>query len=193
MIAFLIIVYVAVVLVLFKVLRIKPTAYLIAAMIVTGVFMIGGVVVVWTQSAPITDKMVTSQYVVQLVPYVKGQVKMIYAQALQPMKKGELLLEIDPAPYEYTVKQVEAQLATSKANVKQAEAALATANSAVPNAQANLDKAKAADELAESFPGAEQPRRRVGQCPARPHCGVSGTWWRVADKGGQQLRDCGDG
>lgn len=150
MIAFLIIVYVAVVLVLFKVLHLKPTAYLIAAMIVAGVFMIGGVVVVWTQSAPITDKMVTSQYVVQLVPYVKGQVKTIYAQALQPLKKGDLLLEIDPAPYEYTVKQVEAQLATSKANVKQAEAALATANAAVPNAQANLDKAKAADELAKT-------------------------------------------
>ena len=64
MIAILIIVYVAVVLVLFKVLRIKPTAYIIAAMIVAGVF--GGVVVVWTQSAPITDKMVTSQYVVPL-------------------------------------------------------------------------------------------------------------------------------
>ncbi len=150
MIAFLIIIYVAVVLVLFKVLRIKPTAYVIAAMIVAGVFMIGGVVVVWTQAAPITDKMVTSQYVVQLVPYVKGQVKTIYAQALQPMKKGELLLEIDPAPYEYAVKQFEAQLATSKANVKQAEAALATANAAVPNAQANLDKAKAADELAKT-------------------------------------------
>ena len=71
MIAFLIIVYVAVVLVLFKVLHIKPTAYLIASMIVAGVFIIGGVVVVWTQSAPITYKMVTSQYVVQLVPYVK--------------------------------------------------------------------------------------------------------------------------
>jgi multidrug resistance efflux pump len=105
-IAFLIIVYVAIVLVLFKVLRIKPTAHVIAAIIVAGVFMIGGVVVVWTQAAPITDKMVTSQYVVQLVPYVKGQVKTIYAQALQPMKKGELLLEIDPAPYEYAVKQL---------------------------------------------------------------------------------------
>jgi multidrug resistance efflux pump len=97
-IAFLIIVYVAIILVLFKVLRIKPTAYLIASMIVAGVSMIGGVVVVGTQSAPITDKMVASQYVVQLVPYVKGQVKTIYAQTLQPMKKGELLLEIDPAP-----------------------------------------------------------------------------------------------
>jgi membrane fusion protein (multidrug efflux system) len=149
-IAFLIIVYVAVVLVLFKVLHIKPTAYIIASMIVAGVFMIGGVVVVWTQSAPITDKMVTSQYVVQLVPYVKGQVKSINAQANQPMKKGDLLLEIDPTPYQYTVSQVEAQLEAAKANVKQAEAAVVTANAAVPNSEANLAKTKAADELAKT-------------------------------------------
>ena len=150
MIAILIILYVALVLVLFKVLRLTPTAYLIAGLIVAGVFMIGGVVVVWTQSAPITDKMVTSQYVVQLVPYVKGQVKTIHAEANQRVKKGDLLLEIDPAPYQYTVNQVEAQLASSKANVRQAEAALATAKTAVPNAQASLVKAKAANELAKT-------------------------------------------
>ena len=148
MIAFLIIVYTAVVVVLFKVLHIKPTAYVIASMIVAGVFMIGGVVVVWTQAAPITDKLVTSQYVVQLVPYVKGQVKAVDAKALQPIKKGDLLLEIDPAPYQYTVSQVEAQLSAAKATVKQAEASLQAANAAVASAQANVTKAKAADELA---------------------------------------------
>ena len=57
-------------------------------MIVAGVFMIGGVVVVWTQSAPITDKMVTSQYVVQLVPYVKGQVKTIHAAGKSTREEG---------------------------------------------------------------------------------------------------------
>ncbi len=112
--------------------------------------MIGGVVVVWSQAAPITDKMVTSQYVVQLVPYVKGQVKTVHAQALQPMKKGDLLLEIDPAPYQYTVNQVEAQLNAAKATVKQAEASLQAANAAVTNAQANVAKAKAADDLAKT-------------------------------------------
>jgi multidrug resistance efflux pump len=171
MIAFLVVVYTAVVLVLFKVLRIKPTAYLIASIILAGVLMIGGVVVVWTQSAPITEKLVTSQYVVQLVPYVKGQVKTVHAQPNQPMKKGDVLLQIDPAPYQYTVNQVEAQLNAAKANVKQTEAGLEAANAnaqkardgvaqaqaavdqanaAVANAQATLAKAKAADELAKT-------------------------------------------
>ena len=150
MIAIMIIIYTAFVLLLFKVLRLKPTAYLIASLIVAGVIMIGGVVVVWTQSAPITDKLVTSQYVVQLVPYVKGQVKTVQAEALKPVKKSDLLLEIDPAPYQYTVNQVESQLASAKATVQQAQASLEVATAAVANAQANLAKTKAADELAKT-------------------------------------------
>jgi membrane fusion protein, multidrug efflux system len=73
MISLLVIIYVALVLVLFKVLHFKPTPNLIAGLVVAGVFMIGGVVVAWMQSAPISDKLVTNQYVIQLVPYVKGQ------------------------------------------------------------------------------------------------------------------------
>jgi multidrug resistance efflux pump len=170
-IAFLIVIYCAVVLVLFKVFHLKPRPYLVACMALAGVLMIGGVVVAWTQSAPITDKLVTTQYVVQLVPYVKGQVKAVHAEANQPMKKGDLLLEIDPAPYQYTVDQLEAQLKASKANVEQAQAgaqaadanvtkakdgvtqaqaAVDQAKAGVANAQANLNKAKAAADLAKT-------------------------------------------
>ena len=39
---------------LFKVLRIKPTAFLIAGILVAGVLAFGGVVVAWTLSAPIS-------------------------------------------------------------------------------------------------------------------------------------------
>jgi membrane fusion protein, multidrug efflux system len=143
MIALLIIIYTAIVLVLFKVLHLRPRPYLIASLIVGGVLMIGGVVIAWMQSAPISSKLVTNQYVVQLVPYVKGQVTKVYAQANQLLKKGDLLLEIDPTPYQYAVDQLEAQVRVSKANVDQAKAALA-------NAQANVTKAKAADELAKT-------------------------------------------
>ncbi|MCK1276022.1 HlyD family secretion protein [Bradyrhizobium sp. 61] len=171
MIAFLIVIYCAVVLVLFKVLHLKPRPYLIACMALAGILMIGGVVVAWTQSAPLTGQLVTTQYVVQLVPYVKGQVKAVHAEANQPMKKGDLLLEIDPAPYQYTVDQLEAQLKASKANVEQAQAgaqagdanvakakagiaqsqaAIDEAKAAVANAQASLNKAKAAADLAKT-------------------------------------------
>jgi membrane fusion protein (multidrug efflux system) len=118
-----------------------------------------------------TGKLVTSQYVVQLVPYVKGQVKTVHAQANQPMKKGDVLLEIDPAPYQFAVDQLEAQLKGAKANVEQAQAARDAANAnvvkagdgltqakaaldqaaaATTNAKAGADKAKAADDLAKT-------------------------------------------
>src|SRR6186997_1385498 len=103
MIAVLLTVYTAIVLVLFKLKLLKPRPYPIALVVVAGVFIIGGVVVVWMLSAPISTKLVTSQYVVTLVPYVKGQVLTVHAQANQPMKKGDLLLEINPEPYQNTV------------------------------------------------------------------------------------------
>jgi membrane fusion protein, multidrug efflux system len=136
MIALLIIIYTAVVVVVFKVLRIKPTAPLVAGILLAGVLALGGIVVVWTLSAPISSKLVTSQYVTQLVPYVKGQVTAVRAQANQPIKKGDVLLEIEPAPYQYAVNQAQAAL-------EQAKAALA-------NAKASLNKANASDDLAKT-------------------------------------------
>jgi multidrug resistance efflux pump len=150
MIAFLVTVYAAVVLTLFKFKLVRPRPYPIAIVILAGILMIGGVVVAWTQCAPMSSHLVTNQYVVQLVPYnVKGYVKKVYAKANEPLKKGDLLLEIDPAPYQYTVNQVEAQLRAAQANVKQSEANLdaahanaSKANDAVQQVQASLNQAK---------------------------------------------------
>jgi multidrug resistance efflux pump len=143
MVTVLIAIYTAIVLVLFKLKVVRPRPYPIALVALVGVFVIGGVVVAWKLSAPMSSKLVTTQYVVALVPYVKGQVKSVHAQANQPVKKGDLLLQIDPEPYQYTVNQREGQLRAAKANVEQAQAAAATA-------QAALNKAMAADKLAKT-------------------------------------------
>ena len=96
----------AVVLTLFKLKLVRPRPYPIAIVILAGILMIGGVVVAWTQYAPMSGSLVTSQHVVQLVPYnVKGYVKKVYAKANEPLNKGDPLLEIDPSPYQYTVNQ----------------------------------------------------------------------------------------
>src|SRR5262249_12222239 len=78
----------------------------------------------WHLDAPMSGRVVTTQYVVQLVPYVKGQVKKVCARANQPLKKGDLLLDIDPAPYQYAVSQLEAQLAGARDTVKQKQTPL---------------------------------------------------------------------
>jgi membrane fusion protein, multidrug efflux system len=69
-IAFLLVVYTAIVLVLFKLKLVKPRPYPIAGILVAGVLILGGVFVAWTLCAPVSPRVVTTQYVVQLVPYV---------------------------------------------------------------------------------------------------------------------------
>jgi multidrug resistance efflux pump len=77
------------------------------------------------------------------VPYVKGQVKKVHALAMQPMKKGDLLLEINPEPYQYAVNQLEAKLQAAQENVKQAGAGLEAAKAGVGKAQAGVSQAQA--------------------------------------------------
>jgi multidrug resistance efflux pump len=154
---------------LFKHNIIKPRPYSIALALLIGVAFVGTVVATWFLVAPMSGQVVTQQFVVQLVPYVKGQVSKIHARPGQHMKKGDLLLEIDPAPYQFTVNQNEGQLnaaketvnqaraglqaasanvAKAKSGVTQAVAAVNQAKAAVVNAQANLVKVKAQDDIA---------------------------------------------
>jgi hypothetical protein len=64
-IAVLVTIFTAVVLVLFKLKLVKPRPYPIALTALVGILMIGGVVVAWTLSAPLSPRAVTTQYVVQ--------------------------------------------------------------------------------------------------------------------------------
>jgi len=184
MISLLVTIYAAVVLTLFKMKIVKPRPYPIALVILAGVFMVGGVVVAWKQYAPMSGNLVTSQHVVQLVPYnVKGYVKKVYAKPNQPLKNGDLLLEIDPTPYQNAVDQIDAQLRVAKANVKQAranldaaragvekaanaveqaQASLNQANGALVNAQANAAKWRAAYDLAKTEEAMAVNLQKVG-------------------------------
>ena len=86
------------------------------------------------------------------------------------MKKGDLLLEIDPAPYQYTVDQLQAQLKAAKANVEQAKAAQDAANAnvekardGIAQAQASVDQAKAAVANAQAGLNKAKSSGRTGQ------------------------------
>ncbi len=97
-----------------------------------------------------SSRVITTQYVVQLVPYVKGQVVKIHAQPNQPLKKGDLLLEINPEPYQFTVNQVQAQIASGKFNVQQAGGGLSAAKANVLKAKADVLQAAAMMEQAKA-------------------------------------------
>jgi multidrug resistance efflux pump len=151
MITVMTIVYVALIVLVFKILKVKPSPWPIAAFVVLGVALIGSIVVLWTLAAPISSKAVVSRYVVSIVPWVKGRIISIPALPNVPLHKGDVLYEIDPAPYQYTVNQIASQLQAAKSNAAQFAAAVDVAAASVDKAKADVTAKKAAFEVAKSI------------------------------------------
>jgi multidrug resistance efflux pump len=137
MIAVFIIIYITLVLVIYKLLKVRPTASNIAVVASVGVVAVGGIVITWNFSAPLTSRLVVARFVVPIVPQVNGPVTKIHAQPNVPLKGGQdLLLEIQPDIFQNTVDQLMAALAAARRNVDQFEAAAIAADAAVRRANA---------------------------------------------------------
>ena len=80
MIALITILYVATIVLVFKVFKVPPRPWPIAFFVVAGVILVGAIVVIWTLAAPISQRAVVTRYVVQIVPWVKGKVLSIPAR-----------------------------------------------------------------------------------------------------------------
>ena len=151
MIAFMAIIYVALVLLVFKVFKVKPSPWPIALLATLGIVLLGGIVVLWSIAAPVSTRAVVSRYVVQLVPIVKGPVTSIPAEPNVPLKKGEVLFTINPDPYQYQVNLYTSQLAAAKSNVMQLEAGVRVAEASIAKAKADLATKKTAFEVANTI------------------------------------------
>jgi multidrug resistance efflux pump len=96
--------------------------------------------------------------VIEVVPNVTGEVISVPVEPLTKLKKGEILFEIDPVPFQASVDQKRAQLAEAQQAVPQLKAALDAALAAVNEAEANRDVAK--DEYDRYRLGNENARTR---------------------------------
>lgn len=86
--------------------------------------------------------------VVNVIPQVSGQLKTVYFKQGDFVKKGDLLFQIDPAPYEATLAQAQGNMEKDRAIVMQAEASLARDRAQVGQIQANMQKDVAQAEYA---------------------------------------------
>jgi multidrug resistance efflux pump len=100
---------------------------------------------------PYSSNLKVVQHTVQLVPRLPEPtlVTAVFAQPDVPVKKGQPLFQFDRRPYEYQVRQLEAQLdaasataTSSKYKVEQLKAALAAANQDVLMYKADLAAAE---------------------------------------------------
>lgn len=78
-------------------------------------------------------------FVAEIVPRVNGTVTKVVVEGNQLVKKGDVLLEIDPTPYALKVKQLEAQVADATGTAKTLSQDLDSAKSATASARAQLD------------------------------------------------------
>ncbi len=95
--------------------------------------------------APSSHDIRVVNYNVQVIPQVVGRVIEVPVEANRPVKKGDVLFKIDPAPFEDAVKNLEAKVTEEKARVidatdKEAELKelLKIAESRIAGVQANL-------------------------------------------------------
>ena len=144
MIAIAAIFYIGIIVLCYKVFRIKPNALNVGIFVASGFLAIGTIVVIWQFASPSSSHLVVSRYTVQLVPQVKGPIAEIAAKPNVPLDKGrDVLFVIQKDVYEFKLKQAAASLKTAKTNQKQLEAAIRVADAAIRKSKANLSAAEA--------------------------------------------------
>lgn len=167
MIAFLAICYALLYYLLFQKFRVvRRTSGAISAFVGFGLVLIGGIVFSWYSFAPVSSDARLFRYTVPIVPNVRGLIESVEVEPFRPMQKGDVLFRIDPTPYEFKVRQVEASIkqfeaqrtlallqveraqrlletqAAARVDLDRWTAELDAAEAAVANAQAQLGQAR---------------------------------------------------
>jgi multidrug efflux system membrane fusion protein len=78
--------------------------------IVAGAVVLGIVVVVRVVRYPETDDAVVTADIIGVVPQVTGTITELHVKDNQPVKQGDLLMVIDPRPYQFAVQRARAEV-----------------------------------------------------------------------------------
>jgi len=81
--------------------------------ILIGVFILGTFMALFNYLTP-SGKITVTGRVVEVTSNVTGQIVAIPVKPNVPVKTGDVLFQIDPAPFQYTVKQLQASLAAAR-------------------------------------------------------------------------------
>jgi multidrug efflux system membrane fusion protein len=95
---------------------------------------------------PFTTDAYVQAFVIQVAPRVEGQVVKVNVKENQSVRKGELLFEIDPRPFEHRVALLEAKLVQATHQVAQMESELSASKANNARIAAEEDYARAVKE-----------------------------------------------
>lgn len=136
----LILTYVAICIVVFKVFKIPLNKWTVPTAALGGVILVGTLVLVMNYNHPYTNMAREYFVTTPIVPAVAGIVKSVEIEANEVVEKGTVLFRIDPKPYEAIVRQKQALLAGTKDGVRELEQRVAAARARLVEVTANRDR-----------------------------------------------------
>jgi membrane fusion protein (multidrug efflux system) len=89
-----------------------------------------------------TDDAYIDGHVIPISPQISALVAAVHVDDNQVVRKGDLLIELDPTDYRAALAQAQGSEASAKGKLEQARAGVAAAQSAVAQANAELDAAQ---------------------------------------------------
>ena len=120
------------------------TAALVAAVAVTAYY------VTFVLPFESTDDAFIESHVTSVAPQIAGRVTQLLVNDNQPVKKGELLVQIDPQDFQVKLDQAQANLAATKSRIEQAKAQLSVDQAKVETERANVTATEAEARLAQA-------------------------------------------
>jgi multidrug efflux system membrane fusion protein len=116
---------------------------IVSIAIVAAALMTGALVITRTNEFPRTDDAEVFANFIGIAPQVDGPIVQLAVQDNQYRKQGDLLFQIDPRPYEYTLEKARSDLNTLEGQIVDQRRTIASQVSAVGAAMANTDSATA--------------------------------------------------
>lgn len=148
----LILTYAALCVAIFKIFRIPLNKWTVPTAVLGGVFIIGALLLLMNYNHPYSE--ITRQYYVTtpIISEVRGRVVEVPVKANVEVKAGDVLLRIDPKPFEDDIRGVEGELIAARKDLDRAEElfskgvgserAVDLAKADVDDLQAKLDDAR---------------------------------------------------
>lgn len=116
----LVLTYTAICVAVFKIFRIPLTKWTVPTAVLGGILLIGTLLVLMNYNHPYSE--MSREYFVTtpIVPEVSGRVIEVPVDQNKPLKKGDILLQLDPEPFKNKLDAIDARLKQSEADLKRA-------------------------------------------------------------------------
>ena len=130
--------YASICIAIFKIFRLPLNKWTVPTAILGGVVIIATLTLLMNYNHPYTKYAREIFVTVPIVPVVRGMVVDVPVEPNQALAEGDVLFQVDPAPFQFEVQRLEALLADASAGAAQLEERLAAAQAATEQARSDL-------------------------------------------------------